>query len=176
MKKLFFIFNFLFVSIFSFGQIGNSEFIDLEDGKFVGSLWEPRAAITYDSNKYGFVFLIKTSDTYLDIFPGHKVSIEFNDGTRELYEIKVSNKEYTNKIIAHSLVHIYTRTFIIYPNFEKLCSTEISRFVIQRTNGQIWIINVKSKRAKKLLNEFKESMNIAKNSYNLKVNNNNYFN
>ena len=176
MKKLFFIFSFLIVSNFCFGQIGVSDFIKLQDGNFIGSLWEPRGVVTYDSKQYGLTFYLRTSDTYLDILTGHKISIEFKDGSREIYDILTSNKEYSNTIVNHKVIDIYNRMFFIYPNFEKLCSIEILKFVIQRTNGKIWVIEVKQKRAKKLLNEFKEAMNNAEKSYNIKVNNNNYFN
>ena len=177
MKK----FLILLIAVFAlcsncYSQVGNSDFINLQNGSFLGSLWEPRGMVTYDSKQYGLTFCLRTSNTYLDILSGHKVSIEFKDGTREIYNITNSDKNYSNTVANHIVIDIYTRIICINPNFEKLCSTEISKFVIQRSNGNVWIIDVKPKRAKKMLKEFKEAMEVSKKSYNTRVNNNNYFN
>ena len=53
---------------------------------------------------------------------------------------------------------------------------EIKRIVIQRENGNIWVIDTKEKRAKKLMTEFKNEMAVAKNKYQTKVKNIDYFN
>ena len=65
---------------------------------------------------------------------------------------------------------------LIYPNYEVLISKPIRTIVIQRTNGKVWIIETKAKRAKKLLVEFKKSMSEAYSSYKNKIANDNYFN
>ncbi len=118
---------------------------------------------------------MNTSDTYLDISEGHKVSIEYTDSTREVLEVKAAPKSYSNTIINHRVVDIYQRRVLVYPNYDNLTQKEIRRIVIQRTNGKVWIIDTKPKRAKKLLKEFANAMQEAVASYRTKVSNDNYF-
>ena len=124
--------------------------LSLQDNSFVGILWEPTGTINYSEKNgegvYGLVISMNTSDTYLDIEKGHKVSIEFIDDTREVLLVQEVDKSYSNTV------------------------------VIQRTNGKVWIIETKAKRAKKLLVEFKKSMSEAYSSYKNKIANDNYFN
>ena len=119
---------------------------------------------------------MNTIDTYLDIEKGHKVSIEFIDDTREVLLVQEVDKSYSNTVVNYRIVNVYKTNVLIYPNYEVLISKPIRRIVIQRTNGKVWIIETKAKRAKKLLVEFKKSMSEAYSSYKNKIANDNYFN
>ena len=161
-------------------QIGScKEQFSLEDNSFVGSFWEPKGTISYTEKdgvgKYGFIISIFTDDTYLDCNIGHKVSIEYTDDTKELYEIVNNPKSYETKVVAHKIVSIYQRMLLIYPNFENLSNKCIKRIVIQRANGKVWAIDTKPKRAKKLMTEIPKAMKEAYESYLSKVSNDNYF-
>ena len=153
--------------------------ISLQDNSFVGSLWKPDGTVNYTEEKgagvYGLVISMNTSDEYLDIYEGHKVSIEYTDESREILEIIAAPTSYDNTVINHRVVDIYQRRILIYPNFENLTTKEIKRIVIQRTNGKVWIIETKPKWAKKLPNEFAKAMQEALESYRIRVSNNNYF-
>lgn len=153
--------------------------LSLQDNSFVGSLWEPNGTVNYTEENgtgvFGLVISLNTSDDYLDIFEGHKVSIEYTDDTREVLEIKAAPKSYNNTVVNHRVVSIYQRRVLVYPNYDNLTQKEIKRIVIQRTNGKVWIIETKPKRAKKLLKEFVNAMQEAQTSYKTKVSNDNYF-
>ena len=154
--------------------------LSLQDNSFVGILWEPTGTINYSEKNgegvYGLVISMNTSDTYLDIEKGHKVSIEFIDDTREVLLVQEVDKSYSNTVVKYRIVNVYKTNVLIYPNYEVLISKPIRRIVIQRTNGKVWIIETKAKRAKKLLVEFKKSMSEAYSSYKNKIANDNYFN
>ena len=153
--------------------------LSLEDNSFVGSLWEPTGTVNYTEENgtglYGLVIALNTSDEYLDIYEGHKVSIEYTDDTREVLDIEAAPTSYDNTIVNHSVVNIYQRRVLVYPNYENLTQKQIKRIVIQRTNGKVWIINTIPKRAKRLPKEFANAMQEALSSYKTKVSNNNYF-
>lgn len=180
MKKLF-VFIFCFsVALNASAQVGIAKkALSLQDNSFAGILWEPTGTVNYTEENnvgiYGFVISMNTSDTYLDIEVGHKVSIEYTDDTREVLVVDAAPKSYDNTIINHRVVDIYQRRVLIYPNFENLLHKEIKRIVLQRTNGKVWTIDTKPKRAKKLLSEIARAMGEAKESYNTKVANDNYF-
>lgn len=178
-KLLFFLFLLIPISIKA--QIGIcNKALSLQDNSFVGSLWEPTGTVNYTEKDgqgiYGFVISMNTSDTYLDMEEGYKVSIEYNDSTREVLVIQSSAKSYSNTVINHRIIGIYKRNILVYPNFENLTHKLLKRIVIQRSNGNVWIIDTKPQRAKKLIEEFKKAMDEAKSSYKTKVSNNNYFN
>ena len=153
--------------------------MSLEDNSFAGILWEPTGTVNYTEENnvgiYGFVISLNTNDAYLDIEVGHKVSIEYTDETREVLVVDAAPKSYDNTIANHRVVDIYQRRVLIYPNFDNLIHKEIKRIVLQRTNGKVWTINTKPKRAKKLLSELAKAMDEAKESYKTKVANDNYF-
>ncbi len=154
--------------------------LSLEDNSFVGSLWEPNGTVNYTEENgvgiYGLVIALNTSDEYLDIYEGHKVSIEYTDDTREVLEVEAAPTSYDNTIVSNSVINIYQRRVLVYPNYENLTQKQIKRIVIQRTNGKVWIINTTPKRAKRLPKEFAKAMQEALSSYKTKVSNNNYFN
>ncbi len=169
------------VTLYTSAQIGiANKALSLQDNSFVGILWEPTGTVNYQEVNgegiYGLVISLNTSDTYLDIEAGHKVSIEFTDYTREIYPIQISDKSYDNTIINYDVVSIYTRRILIFPDYENLTTKQIKRIVIQRNNGKVWIIETKPKRGKKLIKEFAESMSEAYESYKIKVSNDAYFN
>lgn len=153
--------------------------LSLQDNSFVGILWEPCGTVNYTEENgtgiYGLVISLNTKDDYLDIFEGHKVSIEYTDDTKEILEVKAATKSYDNTIISHQVISIYQRRIFIYPNYDYLTQKEIKRIVIQRTNGKVWTIETKPKRAKKLTKEFTNAMKEAAESYKAKVANDNYF-
>ena len=171
----------LFLSINTYAQIGMcSKALSLQDNSFVGGLWEPTGTVNYTEKNgegiYGLVISMNTSDTYLDMEIGYKVSVEYTDSTREVLTIAETAKDFGTKIVSHSVVEIYKRNILIYPNYDNLTSKTLNRFVIQRGNGNVWIINTKPKRAKKLIPEFQKAMQEAKSSYKTKVSNDNYIN
>lgn len=84
------------------------------------------------------------------------MSIEFIDDTREVLLVQEVDKSYSNTVVNYRIVNVYKTNVLIYPNYEVLISKPIRRIVIQRTNGKVWIIETKAKRAKKLLVEFKK--------------------
>ena len=181
MKKFLFFTFMLFLSINTYAQIGMcSKALSLQDNSFVGGLWEPTGTVNYTEKNgegiYGLVISMNTSDTYLDMEIGYKVSVEYTDSTREVLTIAETAKNFGTKIVSHSVVEIYKRNILIYPNYDNLTSKTLNRFVIQRGNGNVWIINTKPKRAKKLIPEFQKAMQEAKSSYKAKVSNDNYFN
>ena len=168
-------------STISYSQVAVSPTeLSLADNKFVGSLWEPKGTVSYtkENNKelYGLVISLNTSDDFLDIYIGHKVSIEYIDGTRDIYVIKNSTKVLKIKKVGYNNINVYNCNIFITPNYENLINKEIKRIVIQRENGNIWVIDTKEKRAKKLMTEFKNEMAVAKNKYQTKVKNIDYFN
>ena len=181
MKKYPLIFLLVSLCYTSLAQVGvsNSE-LSLEDNQMFGIIWEPVGLVSYAETNgtgiYGLTIFIKNSDDYLDIDIGHKVSIEYTDGTREVLTIQGTSSHYYTKVISNSVVGIYRRSALIYPDFNNLRSKDIQRIVIQRTNGKIWTINTTSRRAKKLKKEFAKAMQEAYSSYMTKVANNNYFN
>ena len=180
MKKLLI---FLFAAMLQTGyaQVGiANKALSLQDNSFVGSLWEPRGTVNYTEENgtgiYGLVISLNTSDDYLDILEGHKVAIEYTDETKEVLDVKAAPKSYDNTVVNHKVVSIYQRRVLVYPNYENLVQKEIKRIVIQRTNGKVWIIETKPKRAKKLQKEFATAMQEAVASYKTKVSNDSYFN
>lgn len=180
MRNKLLLFLFLLISISAKAQVGIcKKAVSLEDNSFVGSLWEPTGTVNYTESNgqglYGLVISMNTSDTYLDMEIGNKVSIEYTDSTREIVTIQSSSKSYSNTIISHKVVDIYERNVLVYPKFDDLIHKSLKRIVIQRGNGNVWIIETKPKRAKKLPEEFQKAMNEAQASYKTKVSNNNYF-
>ena len=179
MKK-FLIFIFAALAQYSSAQVGIAKkALSLQDNSFVGSLWEPNGTVSYTEKNgtglYGLVISLNTSDDYLDIFEGHKVSIEYTDDTREVLEVKSAPKSYSTTTVSHRVVSIYQRCILVHPNYDNLTQKEIKRIVIQRTNGKVWTIETKPKRAKKLTKEFATAMQEAVASYKTKVANDNYF-
>ena len=76
-----------YVTLYASAQVGiANKALSLQDNSFVGILWEPTGTVNYQElngeGSYGLVISLNTSDTYLDIEAGHKVSIEFTDVTR----------------------------------------------------------------------------------------------
>lgn len=170
-----------YVTLYASAQVGiANKALSLQDNSFVGILWEPTGTVNYQElngeGSYGLVISLNTSDTYLDIEAGHKVSIEFTDETREIYPVQLSEKSYDNTIVSHQVVSNYTRRILIFPNYESLTTKQIKRIVIQRNNGKVWIIETKPKRGGKLIKEFAEAMSEAYESYKTKVSNDSYFN
>lgn len=168
----------IFISVSA--QIGfANEALSLEDNKFVGIVWEPKGLVTYEKlngdGTYGLLISLKSDDTYYDVLEGYKVSIEFTDETRQVLSVTMSETSYDNMVVQNTITDIYMRRILIYPDFKDLTTKTIKRFVIQRSNGKILIIDTKPKRAKKLLNEFKKAMSEACSSYNNKVSNDDYF-
>ena len=156
-----------------------SKALSLEDNSFVGIIWEPTGTVNYTeiegNPSYGLVVVITTSNQYLDVEPGNKISIEFTDDTREVCEIGVTDKSYNNMVSSGRVVEMFSRNMLIHPNFDNMTSKQIKRIVIQRDNGNVWIINTKPKRAKKLVSEFQNAMKEAKADYQTRVTNEDYF-
>ena len=85
--------------------------LSLQDNSFVGILWEPTGTINYSEKNgegvYGLVISMNTSDTYLDIEKGHKVSIEFIDDTREVLLVQEVDKSYSNTVVNYRIVNVH---------------------------------------------------------------------
>ena len=108
---------------------------------------------------------MRTSDNYLDISTGNKVSIEFTDSTREVLDIKDVAQKYSNTVSNYRIIDIYQTNILVYPNYSNLTNKQLNRIVIQRNSGNVWIINTKPKRAKKLIKEFTKAMQEAVSNY-----------
>lgn len=160
-------------------QLGASKPFALEDNAFVGKLWEPYGTIKYtekdDVGAYGLSIWIKTGDDYLDISKGHKVSIEFSDGTRNLSSVLGVSTNFTTKIVSNSVVSVYHTIVLTKPDVEELTQKQIKRIVLQRTNGKVFVIEPTQRRSKKLMAEISNAMKEAVQSYKTKVANDNYF-
>lgn len=181
MKKVLFVFLLSLVFNYAKAQVGIANTaLSLEDNSLVGALWEPTATVNYTENSgqgiYGLVIAMRTSDNYLDISTGNKVSIEFTDSTREVLDIKDVAQKYSNTVSNYRIIDIYQTNILVYPNYSNLTNKQLNRIVIQRNSGNVWIINTKPKRAKKLIKEFTKAMQEAVSNYKIKVSNNNYFN
>lgn len=157
-----------------------SERVALEDNSLIGIIWEPMGTVYYYEQDgrgiYGFEIRIKTSNGYLGVQKGNKVSIEYVDGTREVVAVVHSETHYQREVSNNKVTEIYMRDIMVYPDFNALATKQLKRFVIQCTNGNMWTIDTAARRSKKLLHELPDAMSSAVQSYRRKVNNNNYFN
>ncbi len=164
----------------SLAQVGiSTESIALEDNNFIGIIWEPEGDVTYSEKngqpRYGFLIAVKTSDNYLAVKEGNKVSIEYTDDTREVVEISSVGTYFSTQTVSNSVVSIYRRNMLVYPDFGALTTKLLKRIVIQRNNGNTWIINTTARRAKKILKELPAAMKSAEDSYKQKAANDSYF-
>jgi len=170
-----------FATVPAYAQMGvASQRVSLEDNSLIGIIWEPMGTVYYyEEDGRGIYVLeirIKTSSGYLGVEKGNKVSIEYVDGTREVVDVLHSETHYQQEVSNGKVTEIYMRDIMVCPDFNALTTKQLKRFVIQRTNGNMWIIDTAARRSKKLLREFSEAMSSAVQSYRRKVNNNNYFN